>query len=105
MAEISKFDIIVEELTSLEKQIVGISKRNTDIIVKFDALEKANKHLINENSSLKGKVLELESRIESLLNERDILIKENNLFNLKEKENLKVQIDGLINKINHHLSS
>lgn len=105
MAEISKFDIIVEELSALEKQIGGISKRNTEIVVKFDALEKANKHLINENSNLKIKVLELERRLESLLKERESLLNEHNLLNVKEKENLKVQIDGLINRINHHLRS
>lgn len=105
MAELSKFDIIVEELNALERQIGGVSKRNTEIIVKFDTLEKANKHLINENSNLNMKISELERRIESLLKERDTLVKEHNVSNIKEKETLKIQIDGLINRINHHLRS
>ena len=105
MTELSKYDIILDELNSFEKQIAGLCRKNTEILPKYNALEKANKHLLNENSSLKIKILELESKIESLLKEKETLIKGNNLFNNKEKEDLKLQIDGLINKINNHIRS
>lgn len=105
MTELSKYDIILDELNSFEKQIAGLCKKNIEILPKYNALEKANRHLLNENSSLKIKILELESKIESLLKEKESLIKGNNLFNNKEKEDFKLQIDGLINKINNHLRS
>jgi len=95
---------LIDELNGLEQAIVNYSRKNKEVTPKIETLEGANKVLILENSTLKVKILELETKIESLRNEIEGLRKGNSNSD-KERQDLKAQIDEIINKIDNHLRS
>lgn len=104
MAELSKYEYILDELNSLEKHISFMSKKNKELNSKVSILEKINAEMAAENSELNKKIMELETKIEIVKKEQNGG-KNGNLLNTKEKEQLKIQITDLINKIDFHLRS
>jgi predicted nuclease with TOPRIM domain len=90
LPELSKFDIILDELASLERQVINLTQKN--------------KELLYDNSTLSAHINELEEQLKSLDKENDILSNSNSL-NLKEREELKQKINELVNKIDYHLRS
>lgn len=90
MTELSKYDIIFEELTVLEKQVLNLLNRN--------------KELLKENSALQSRIKELEDKQSVLVNEVEDL-KRGGITNLKERESLKLKLNELVNKIDFHLRS
>lgn len=102
--ELSKYDVILEEINSLEKQAAFLARKNRDLVSRVESLENSNRELSLVNAELNSKLLELEGKLESLLKDNDSLRKGNSL-NLKERESLKMQINDLISKIDYHLRS
>lgn len=90
MTEISKYDLIFEELSVLEKQVLNLVNKNRE--------------LLKENSSLQTRIKELEEKGSYLVNELDEL-KRGGITNLKERESLKLKLNELVNKIDFHLRS
>ncbi len=88
MPELSKLDLILDELSSLEKQVISLTQKN--------------KELTYDNSRLALHINELEEQLNSLNKENEILINSNSL-NSKEREELKQKINELVNKIDYHL--
>lgn len=105
MTELSKYDLILEELNSLERHFSMLSRRNKELILKAESLELLNKQLAAENSGLNKKIAELEAKLEGVIKENNSLRSNGNSLNLKDKESLKLQINELINKIDFHLRS
>lgn len=106
MAELSKYDLILEELSSLERHFAMLSRRNKELILKAESLELLNKQLSAENSGLNKRIAELEAKLESVIKENNSLRSNNgSSLTLKDKESLKLQINDLINKIDFHLRS
>lgn len=96
----SKYEILLNDLNALETQVSSFKNKikatldkNKDLVNLLDKKEK-------EKSSLYKKIEDLE-----------IELKKNggtdftNLFNVKEKEELKNKLTDLISRINYHLSS
>lgn len=90
MTELSKYDIIFEELGTLEKQVSNLVNRNRE--------------LAKENTILQARVKELEEKESVLVNEVEEL-KRGGIINLKERESLKLKLNELVNKIDFHLRS
>jgi len=90
LPELSKFDIILDELVSLEKLVISLTQRN--------------KELLYDNSRLSIHINELEEQLNSLNKENEILVNSNSL-NFKEREELKQKINELVSKIDFHLRS
>lgn len=67
-------------------------------------LEKINSEMAAENSELNKKIMDLETKIELVKKEQNGG-KNGNLLNTQEKEQLKLQINDLITKIDLHLRS
>lgn len=105
MAELSKYDLIIEELNSLEKHFSMLSRKNKELLLKAESLELLNAQLSAENTGLNKKIAELEARLEGVIKENNSLRSNGNSLNLKDKESLKLQINELINKIDFHLRS
>ncbi|MDP4175824.1 MAG: hypothetical protein Q8933_17740 [Bacteroidota bacterium] len=105
MAELSKYDLILEELNSLEKHFSMLSRKNKELLLKSESLELLNAQLSAENTGLNKKIAELEARLEGVIKENNSLRSNGNSLNLKDKESLKLQINELINKIDFHLRS
>lgn len=67
-------------------------------------LEKINSEMAAENSELNKKIMDLETKIELVKKDQNGG-KNGNLLNTQEKEQLKLQINDLITKIDLHLRS
>ena len=104
MAETSKYDLFIDELNTLEKQIYYFIPKGSEL---FDANEALNNRITlleRENDLLKKKVNEIELKVSKTL------FKEENIFsngslNSEEKETLKIKLGELIAKIDYHLRS
>ncbi len=103
--ENSKYEKIIDELDYIESRFVNYLKKAGEFAPKVESLEGSNKVLILENSNLKIKVLELESKIEGLNNEIEKFRNARNLIKTEDKEGIKDQIDEIISKIDEYLSS
>ncbi len=103
MAEISKNDILISDLSTIETQLSILINKNRDLNTKNIDLEETLNSLKKENSILLQKLSSLENDIKNIDENT-----ETNLFNslnLKERENLKVKLQNLITRIDYHLSS
>ncbi len=103
MAEISKNDILISDLSTIETQLSILINKNKDLNTKNIDLEETLNSLKKENSILLQKLSSLENDIKNIDENT-----ETNLFNslnLKERENLKVKLQNLITRIDYHLSS
>ncbi len=103
MSELTKHDILINDLSSIESQlsmfitkIKELSDRNADMEQLLDESKK-------ENMVLTHKIVKLQGELERFQQENG-----NNVFNslnLKEKEDLKVKLQEMITRINYHLSA
>ncbi|MFA7422073.1 MAG: hypothetical protein WCZ90_20480 [Melioribacteraceae bacterium] len=104
MSDISKYDLFLEELSALEKQIYFHIQKSTELAETNQALNNRITLLERENESLKKKIVEIESKVSrTLLNDQNIFGDE--AFNVEEKEALKSKISELIARIDYHLRS
>jgi hypothetical protein len=104
LSEISKYDLFIDELNALEKQIYYFLQKGSDLQEANQALNNRIILLERENDTLKKKISEMDAKVsKSLFNGENIFGGEN--FNLEEKEALKNKISELIAKIDYHLRS
>jgi hypothetical protein len=104
LAETTKYDLFLEELNSLEKQIYFFMQKEIEIVEANQGLNNRINLLERENDSLKKKIVEIESKVSrTLLNDQTLF--GDQAFNTDEKEALKNKISELIAKIDYHLRS
>ena len=104
MAESSKYDIFMDELNSLEKEIYLFVQKSQEIMEANKKLDKKVDQLEKENEVLKLKVGEIESKLNSAsFIEKNIF--EDGSTNWEDSESLKSKISELISKIDYHLRS
>ncbi|MGE5363191.1 MAG: hypothetical protein ACM3SM_03590 [Bacteroidota bacterium] len=104
MNEAIKYDSIIEELNSLEQQALTVSGTIRGLHERIAELERINSELSSTNSELNLKIIELDDKIDALRKEKEFLSK-SSMYSNKERENLKLQINDLISRIDHHLRS
>lgn len=103
MADLTKYEILISELSSIEAQLSTLIHKNQDLVEQNAELQGQLIQLKNENTYLTQKLSSIEKETSSQNNEGEV-----NLFNslnLKERENLKVRLQNLISKIEYHLSA
>jgi len=99
----SKYDIFLDELNSLEKQIYIFVHKIKELEEGKNALDKKVKKLFNENEILTMRIEEISSNISKSVNLADEINLEK--INWENKEELKSKIEELISKINYHIRS
>ncbi len=104
MAESSKYNLVMDELASLEKMIHIFNQRSEEVAIRNQHLEKLVETLKEENEVLKIKIKELENRIISKERELDDVAKVDSLSS-EEREAFKNKIGDLISRIDYHLRS
>lgn len=104
MSETSKYDLFLDELNALEKQIYYFIQKGSELLDSNQALNNRITLLERENDTLKKKINEIESKVSKSFVNSDNLFG-NESFNLEEKEALKNKISELIAKIDYHLRS
>ncbi len=96
MSEKTKYDLFMNELITLEKQVLLLLQRSEETLAQKEALEKKVKLLQNENEMLKLK-------LEEFQNNQSVFPSPN--FDEAERQALKEKIDSLIEKIDYHMRS
>ncbi len=104
MGDASKYDLFLQEIVSLEKIVhnyVGTNKELLEIKKiseeRIDQLQSENKVLVNKIKELERKTNSVEENITATLSKKKL--------DVNERENLKSQIDDLIEKIDYHIHS
>lgn len=103
MPELSKYDILLNEISNVESQILILKEKYRTAVERNDELEGKILNLHSENAALKQKLTAMESQVTSLNTSFD-----NNLFSslpIQEREQLKTKLKDLVRKIDYHLSS
>ncbi len=103
MAELTKQELLLNDLSTIESKISILVHNNIDLQKRNSELENLLKVLKVENSDLVSKLEEVENKLKEVS-----VNTETNLFNTlntKERENLKIRLQDLISKIDHHLSA
>lgn len=104
MGEISKYDLFLDELNSLEKQIYYFIQKGSELLEANQALNNRIVLLEKENEILKKKISEIELKVnKTLFNEGNLFGSES--IKLEDREALKSKISELIAKIDYHLRS
>lgn len=103
MAETSKYDILLSELSSIEGLISTILDKYRDTYERNIELEMKILEVTHENEILLNQLSKIE---EGALEKKEAM--DSDLFNsltLKERESLKVKLQSLISRIDYHISS
>ncbi|OGU55013.1 MAG: hypothetical protein A2V66_08060 [Ignavibacteria bacterium RBG_13_36_8] len=104
MAETSKYDFFMDELSSLEKQLYTFVQKSFELTDKNSKIEKKMQQLEKENDVLKMKIREIENKLNnSLFNDNSLF--NNDSLKLEDRELIKSKISELISKIEYHLRS
>jgi predicted nucleic acid-binding Zn-ribbon protein len=103
LSETSKYDLFLDELGALEKQMYYFIQKGTELAESNQGLNNRITLLERENEALKKKIVEIESKMsKTLLNEQNFF---DSSFNIEEKEALKNKISEMVAKIDYHLRS
>ncbi len=106
MAEISKYEILLSELTSMETQVHSLTDNLKEVNRRNSELEEQFSKTVRENQELQSRITGLEKELEELRVLKNEY--EGNLFNSlnpKERESLKDKLQSMISRIDYHLSS
>jgi predicted nucleic acid-binding Zn-ribbon protein len=104
LGEGSKYDLFIDELNALEKQIYYFIQKGSELMEANSALNNKIIQLEKENDILKKKISEIELKVnKTLFNEGNLFGSET--IKLEEREVLKNKISELIARIDYHLRS
>lgn len=103
MPDLSKYDLILSELSALETQVTVLKDKYLDVSGRNKELEEEVSVLKKENFSLQQKL----NRFEADLNKfQNFQVQDfSDSMTEHEKEELKQKIQRMISRIDHHLSS
>jgi len=103
LSELSKYEIFIQELSSVEVQVSALREQYVELQSRNKELEKRLSSLQRENEYLK---LQIENG-EKIAEERGESNGETvfSSLSVKEREDLKLKITDVITKINNHLTS
>jgi len=104
MGDTSKYDSFLTEIVSLEKMVHNVVGKNQQLLEIKKISEERINQLQSENQVLVNKIKELERKTN--LTEGNIATTlSKKKLDVNERENLKSQIDDLIEKIDYHIHS
>lgn len=102
MADLTKYDILLSDISHVETQISILKSNYRDALQRNKETEGYLNELKRENSELKARITELEEELSTL---KDQELNTFSSLNLKEREALKTKLQILISRIDYHLSS
>lgn len=104
MAEFSKYDLFMNELISLEKELYAFIQERDDLREEKESLLERIEELEKENTELKAKHSEMLAKFNNI--DSDSFIFSGDEFSSpEEREKIKNRINELISKIDSHLRS
>ena len=103
MSELSKYEVLLNDLSSIQVQTAIITNKCKDLAQRNKELEELLSEARKEKINLAQKVNELENDLKTLQNNNTV--NTINSYNEKEKESLKIKLQNLISRIDYHLSA
>jgi len=100
----NKYDLFLDEISNLEKQVYSFAQKSDDIAIQNESLLKKINEMEKENLILKQKINDFELRLKHPFSEDDLFGSLSSL-NLEDRNILKNKINDLIKKIDSHLRS
>jgi predicted nucleic acid-binding Zn-ribbon protein len=104
VSDTSKYDLFNDEIDSLEKMVQKFVAENLELEEKKSAISEKVEKLERENEILVTKINELEKKLTKAEDKPSSSVGKTKL-DLSERENLKNQIDDLIERIDYHIRS
>jgi chromosome segregation ATPase len=104
LSELTKYEIVLNELISLEVQVAALIEKNELLQKHKKEQEQKIIGLTKENELLVLKLAALETEINNYNSGKSGLTSTLQM-DVKEKENIKNKIHELINKIDYHVKS
>lgn len=101
MPDLSKYDLLLSELSALETQLTVLKDKYIDVAARNKELEDELNTLKKESFSLEQKLNRYETPANYPARAEDML----DSASQAEKEDLKKKIKNVITKIDHHLNS
>lgn len=101
MADLSKQDILLNDISLVETQITVLRNNFKESLERIKELDGYMNELKKENKDLKQRISELEEELNLSINNVDSF----GSLNLKEREALKIKLQNLISRIDYHISS
>lgn len=103
MSELSKHEIFLQELSSVEVQVSALRELYEELQSRNKELEKKLSSLQRENEYLKLQAENLDKVSDGVENRSSETVFSS--LSAKEREDLKLKITDVITKINNHLTS
>jgi hypothetical protein len=103
LSELSKYEVLLNELNSIQVQAAIITNKCKDLAQRNKELEEFLSEAKKEKTNLMQKISELENDFKTLQSNNNVNII--NTYNEKEKESLKIKLQNLISRIDYHLSA
>jgi len=104
MGDTSKYDLFLQEIVSLEKMVHTFVGKNDELLESKKVSKERIEQLESENKVLVDKIKDLENRANTAEENIATTLSKKKL-DVNERENLKSQIDDLIEKIDYHIHS
>ena len=104
MAEVSKYDLFMNELISLEKRLYAFIQERDELREENESLLERVEELEKENAELKSKHSEMLSKFNNI-NSDNLIFSDDEFNDPEEREKIKNRINELITKIDSHLRS
>ncbi len=103
MPESSKYDIFMDELVSLEKQMGVFAQKGDELADTNSELREQVNRLEEENQALKNKIKEIELQLTAPAADGELF--DNSSISADDREEIKNKISKLISKLDYHLRS
>jgi hypothetical protein len=114
VAEISKYEILLNELSTMESQVLVLTNKWKDTAMRNQELEEIVIKIKKENAEQLLRISKLENELEKLAKDKENTLDLQgeagitglfNSLNPKEREHLKVKLQNLISRIDYHLAA
>lgn len=106
MAEPTKYDMLLNDLNSIEAQAAMLANKCKELIRRNIEQEEIVNKTKREVTMLSQKIVTLERELEKAQTQQNEQEgKLSNLLNTKETETLKIKLQNLISRIDYHLSA
>lgn len=103
MPEITKYDILVKDLETIETRVSILKHNYEDVSQRNKELEEIVASSQKENIALHRKIENLQEELKKI--KIDTENNGINSLNLEERETLKIKLQDLIKRIDYHLSA
>ena len=99
--DLAKYETLISDLSAFESQVEILKSKYFDTIERNKELEVSLNTIQQDKNLLHQKISELETELEEI----KLKVEEKSKLNSQEREELKVKIRDLVNRVDKHLSA